>query len=178
MNGSRWLIIFEKMKLTEKIKKEFNKLRMNGVLFKTLMYGTPDYTGENRDVFPEYASGEKIPFGEAFETINRAETRNDFGYTQLKYKVYEAYRDTGLKVDHKIVVNFATGLISALAIEDMDNMLREYEQMIIGIGKDAVKPLQDFIATEGKKQAKEHDLYPVKENYDAARRVLSKIISS
>lgn len=168
-----------KPELTEKIRAEFNRLREKGVLFKALAYGTPDYIEESREIFTEYAASEKIPLAEAFETIDNANTHNDFSYTQLKYKVFEGYRENNPQLDNEVLVNFAAELVGALAVEDLDNMLTQYEQMLVGIGKSAIKPLQDFIATEGKDLAREQgSLYPVKGNYDAAKRAMSKILGS
>lgn len=164
------------MKLTEKTRTEFNRLREKGMLFKALAYGTPDYIEGIREIFPEYAASERIPLAEAFETIDKADTYNDFSYTQLKYKVFETYRDNNVQLDNEVLVNFATELVRALSVEDLGNMLTQYEQMLVGLGKSVIKPLKEFIATEGKAIAREEgSLYPVKGNYDVARRVMGKI---
>jgi hypothetical protein len=75
----------------------------------------------------------------------------------------------------------ASELVRCLTIEDIEDHIKQYKRMLIELGSAAVKPLQDFIATEGRDWAAELEpgtLYPTKVNYDAARAVLSEILSS
>lgn len=177
-NNPRVLYVSKKMKskITEKIRTEFDKLREKGLLFKALAYCTPDYLEGSKEVFAEYAVIEKIPLAETFMIIDKANINNDFSYTELKFQVYLTYRNRHLELDNEALTNFATEIVRALSVEDMSDMLYKYKTMLLRIGEPAIKPLQDFIATEGKDQIREpSSLYPITENYDAARWTLRKL---
>ena len=72
----------------------------------------------------------------------------------------------------------AEKLVGALAVEDISDLMIKYERDLVRIGKEAVNPLKEFLATEGKDWKKEFggDFSPGGSNYDTARRILSRIV--
>ena len=116
---------------------------------------------------------------EAFATIDAANVLNDFAYTQLKYAIYEERKCGGelAGVDCEVLSEFAVRLVNALAVEDLPSMIREYEIMLIGLGEIALPAITEFLAAEKKdwrKEQQEGSLYPVLQNYEAAKRVIKK----
>tara|TARA_Y100000310_G_C20632928_1_gene789595 strand:+ start:1433 stop:1690 length:258 start_codon:yes stop_codon:yes gene_type:complete len=76
--------------------------------------------------------------------------------------------------------NKATELVRNLSIEDTQDIATKYELELIKLGEHAVKPLKEFIATEGtdySESAKQDRFYPTQSNYDSAKRVLTQIKS-
>ncbi|PIN77083.1 hypothetical protein COV16_07395 [Candidatus Woesearchaeota archaeon CG10_big_fil_rev_8_21_14_0_10_34_8] len=70
-----------------------------------------------------------------------------------------------------------TELVNHLAVEDLDNYARQYQQELRAIGLVAVPKLKEFLSTEGEeKEHRQGVLYPCGSNYDYAGKVLGLII--
>jgi len=162
--------------LSEEVIEAFNMLREKGLLFRALMKQERGYIPDSDTLFPEYALTTQLPLEEALQTVDKANIINDFSFTKLRYNVCIAYKQSRVPSIDTVLTLFAAELVKGLAIEDIEGMIKEYEQMLIEIGKPAIKPLQEFLATEGKITPKEGSLYPIHQNYEAARRALGNLL--
>ena len=165
--------------LADETIEEFNSMRESGELFKILQSsGNGDMVGV--DTFVSYAVMAGIPFNEAYEIVEEANTRNDFKFTMIKYELMCTYEFMSKDLDEGTLESFASDVVSQLAVEDMRDMINSYKNILVKIGKSALEPLYAFLTTEhtNKPEKKPGRLYPVKENFDAAYEVLGLIMQN
>ncbi len=110
-----------------------------------------------------------------FKKYRQAMRRTGSKASNVDFKLWDRWAQM---VDY-IQARNAETLVSALSVEDIASVMDQYKARLIRIGQAAVKPLQDFLATEGKRGPEEPGtLYPGAENYAAARKILKRILTS